>query len=107
MAWTVSVNNLTMAEGDYGVLLPIEITGIEFTAGDNVKLTIKKEKNGDTILEKVFGSITENTIQLEITQEETALLSVGSYVYRLDVYQDGNYLNNIIPAATFKVVDVA
>ena len=107
MAWYVSGNNLQMAEGDYGVALPIKISGMEFASGDCVKLTIKKKSNGDTILERDFTTIEDSTVTLELTEAESALLPVGTYVYRLDAYQDGNYLNNIIPLATLKVVDVA
>lgn len=107
MAWYVSGNDLQMAEGDYGVELPITISGMEFAAGDCVKLTIKTAKNGDVVLTRDFTTITQNTITLELTEAESALLTVGSYVYRLDAYQNGNYLNNIIPLASFKVVDVA
>ena len=107
MAWTVKNNNLTMAEGDYGVALPIEITGMEFGASDCVQIVIKRETNGETILTKQFTNIQNNTVNLEFTEEETALLPVGSYVYRMDAYQNDNYLNNIIPSATIKVVDVA
>lgn len=107
MAWTVMGNDLQMAEGDYGVQLPITISGMEFAAGDCVKLTIKTAKNGEVILEKDFSNIQHGTINLDFTAEESALFPVGAYVYRLDAYQDGNYLNNIIPLASFKVVDVA
>ena len=107
MSWYVSGNDLQMAEGDYGVELPITISGMEFVAGDCVKLTIKTAKNGDAVLTRDFTTITQNTIILELTEAESALLRVGSYVYRLDAYQNGNYLNNIIPLASFKVVDVA
>ena len=107
MAWYVSGNDLQMAEGDYGIALPITISGMEFAAGDCVKLTIQTAKNGEVILERDFTTISENTITLELTEEESGLLPSVSYVYRLDAYQDGNYLNNIIPLALLKVVDVA
>ena len=32
--WVVNKNDLTMAEGDYGIALPITVSGIEFTAND-------------------------------------------------------------------------
>lgn len=105
--WAVKGNNLTMAEGDYGVALPIEITGMTFGASDSVQIVIKKEANAEPLITKTFTDIQNNTVDLELTEADTALLSAGSYVYRMDAYQDGNYLNNIIPSATIKVVDVA
>ena len=105
--WAVNNNDLKMAEGDYGVALPIKISGMTFSASDRVRLVIKKKVNGDTILTKEFTNIQQSTISLELTAEESALLPIGDYVYRLDAYQNGNYLYNIIPSAFLKVVDVA
>ena len=105
--WNANGNNLTMCEGDFGVRLPITITGPTFTAADEVMLTIKPSMNGDTILEKTFDNISQNTVNLELTEAESALLPVGGYVYSLDWYQSGQFLCNIIPNAAFKVVDKA
>ena len=105
--WSVNGNNITMCEGDFGVRLPITITGPTFTAADEAKLTIKAAMNGDAILEKTFDNISQNTVNLDFAEAESALLPVGSYVYRLDWYQDGQFLCNIIPTAAFKVVDKA
>lgn len=105
--WNVIGQDLKMAEGDWGIQLPITITGTTFAENDEVKLTIKTALNGDTILEKTFANISENTANLELTEAESALLPVGSYVYRLDWYQDGAFMCNIIPIASLKVVDKA
>lgn len=105
--WNVIGQDLKMAEGDWGIQLPITITGTTFTAADEMKLTIKTALNGNTILEKTFSDLTDNTANLELTEAESALLPVGSYVYRLDWYQDGAFMCNIIPVATLKVVDKA
>ena len=105
--WNVNGNNLQMCEGDFGMRLPITVTGPTFTASDEMKLTVKTALNGDTILEKTFSNIAQNTINLILTASESALLAVGTYVYALDWYQNGQFLCNIIPAALFKVVDKA
>ena len=105
--WYVSENNLQMAEGDYGLKLPVTITGTTFGAGDAVKIIFKDQKNGTTILSKDYGSIQQNTVNLEFTEAETALFPVGTYVYSLDWYQGGNFMCNIIPVGTLKVVDKA
>jgi hypothetical protein len=42
-----------------------------------------------------------------LTEEESALFPVGVYCYRLDWYQEGTFMCNIIPDAVFKVVDKA
>ncbi len=105
--WRVSVLNLTMTEGDYGIRLPVTINGTTFAANDSVKLTIKDKPNGTVIVEKTFTNIQDNTVNLEITEAESALLPVGVYAYLLDWYQDGAFMCNIVERAAFKVVDKA
>lgn len=107
MAWIVSGLNLQMVEGDFGIIQPIIADGPTIQSADEVKLTIKKAMNGDTILAKTFTNVSHNTINLELTSAETALLPVGTYVYSLDWYQQGHFMCNIIPSAVFKVVDKA
>lgn len=103
--WNVSGTTLIMTEGDYGIKLPVTISGTTLGAGDSVKLIFKAKQNGDELLVKDFDSITDNTVDLDLTEAESALFSVGSYVYSLDWYQDGNFMCNIIPSAILKVVD--
>ncbi len=105
--WAAMGQGLEMTEGDWGIQLPITVNGVTFAANDEIKLIIKNKRNGDTILEKTYGNITDNTINLELTEAESALLPAGAYVYSLDWYQDGAFLCNVIPLASFKVVDKA
>lgn len=105
--WYTSGNNISMAEGDFGIDLPITISGTTFVASDSLKLTIKDVLNGSVILEKDFTNIQQNTITLTLSSSESALLSVGKYVYSLDWYQSGQFLCNIIPISIFKVVEKA
>lgn len=105
--WNVIGTNITMAEKDYGIQLPITVNGTQLTAQDSIRITIKNVMNGMTILVKDFDGITNNTFDLELTEEETELFAVGSYVYSMDWYQDGEFMCNIIPVSSFKVVDKA
>lgn len=105
--WEVSGNNLKMCEGDYGITMPITITGATFTNSDEVKITIKTAVNGETVFEKTFSNISQNTVSLEFTKAESDLLPVGGYVYALDWYQNGAFLCNIIPSAFFRVGEKA
>ena len=105
--WVVNKQTLQMTEGDWGIELPISIDGVTLTTSDEVMVTIKTEKNGETVIVKNYANISDNTINLSLTEAESALLEVGTYVYSLDWYQDGAFLCNIIPAASFKVVDKA
>lgn len=105
--WAVSEYNLSMAEGDFGVALPVEIIGTTLGEQDSIKLTFKTSVNGDVILEKTYDGITDNTVNLELTEAEAALFPVGGYVYSIDWYQAGNFMCNIVPSASLKVVDKA
>lgn len=105
--WNVTGTNLQMAEGDYGLKLPVTITGPTFSSHDYVKIVFKTAPNADEILAKDFNEIADNTVDLELTEAESALFPVGSYCYRLDWYQSGAFMCNIIPISSFKVVDKA
>lgn len=107
MAWKVNWLNISMVENDFGIELPMTINGVTFGAQDSVKLTIKDANNGNTVLEKTFSDISDNTIGIVLTSAESELFTVGSYVYCLDWYQDNVFLCNIIESATFTVVDKA
>jgi hypothetical protein len=96
-----------MAEGDYGISLPITVHGTELGGNDSLRVTIKTRKNGETILEKNYFDIEDNTVELELTQTESAKLPVGVYVYSLDWYQNGIFMCNIVLCSLFKVVDKA
>ena len=105
--WAVQGMSIQMAEGDYGIQLPITVSGTTLTASDALKITILTAKNGRVILEKEFTDISENTANLELTEAESALFEPRVYVYRLDWYQDGQFMCNLISEAMFRVVDKA
>ena len=105
--WDVRNSDLSMTEGDFGIILPVTINGATLEADDSIRLTIKDTQNGDAIVTKEFTAIVDNTFDFEISETETALLNGGVYVYSLDWSQNGNFMCNIIPCAKFKVVDKA
>ncbi len=105
--WVVSGKDLSMAEGDFGLELPVTIHNATFDVNDEISLTVKTAPNGDVLLEKTSSDIVDNTVKFTITEQETALLPVGTYVYALDWYQNGEFMCNVIPFAIFKVVDKA
>lgn len=107
MAWSVHGENLQMVEGDYGLALPIDIVGTTLTEHDSIRMVFKDSMNGSTLLTKEFSEISENSIILSLSESESAIFAVGSYVYSLDWYQDGSFMCNIVTAATFRVVDKA
>lgn len=104
--WAVNNNDLKMAEGDWGVQLPITVSGVTFSSSDVLSFVFKKGMNGDIVLTKVYTP-DHNTVNLEFTEAETELFPVGTYVYSMDWYQNGAFLCNVIPSAFLKVVDKA
>ena len=107
MAWNVIGNYLQICEGDFGIGLPATLHDAQMGDGDAVKLTIKTAVDGETIIEKIFDNIVENTFEIKLTAAESALLPIGEYVYAVDWYHDGEFLCNIVPSALFKVVNKA
>lgn len=99
-----SGNNISMCVGDWGVELTITISGVTLGASDSLKITIS---NNAPLIVKEYDNITQNTIKLVLTEAESALLPVGTYVYSLDWYQDGSFLCNIIKYGLFLVGDKA
>ena len=105
--WVATGNDVSMCEGDFGVELPIKISGATFGASDEILFTLKTAIDGEIILEKSFSNIQENTVYLVLTGEESETIDPGVYVYALDWYQDGVFLCNVIPSAMFRVVNKA
>ena len=100
---------IEMTEGDFGITLPIEINieGTELSSTDKFVFKIFKEINKEPIIEKVFENITNNTIELKFTEEESKKLEVGSYYYDLDWFQEDVFLSNILARKKFTVREKA
>ena len=102
--WVVSGREIRMTEGDYGVTLPIAISGVTLGAGDSILFTLKKEFYRDTVFTVEFTNITDNTVNLNLTSAQSEALTVGNYIYNLDWYQSGTFMCNLVNGASFKVV---
>lgn len=96
-----------MTVGDYGIGLPIKISGVDFGEQDSVKLRISSARTLTEKLSLVFAEITDNTVELSITESQSELLPAGDYVYALDWYRDEVFMCNIIPQGAFRVVKKA
>ena len=104
--WKSTGNNISMAEGDFGKPLPFDVCGETLQAEDTLRFTFKNFVNGSTILEKEYTP-ENDAVALVFTEAESELFPVGNYVYRLDWYQNGEFMYNLIPVSVFKVVDKA
>lgn len=100
-------NDVSMIEGEYGLALPITLKDTAVSPSDTVKIEIKSGKNGETILTKEYTGITDSKVYLVLSEEDSAKLPVGSYVYNLDWYLDGIFNGTVINGARIKVVGKA
>lgn len=105
--WIVSGRTITMTAGDFGIELPIEVSGTTLGASDTLAFTLKKADTETPVLTKTFTDIQDNTITLELTEEESASLQEGFYAYSLDWFQNGVFMCNLVTAALFMVVGKA
>ena len=98
--------DLVMDEGDFGVEIDIGIYGVSISSSDTIRITVRKEKNGDIVVEKEYTNIPDDdTISLSWTEAETALLTPGTYVYCLDWYRDGVFMYCIVNNSKLQVRD--
>lgn len=99
-------NTIIMAEDDFGLEMPVTVEGLTLTALDTLKFVFKDAVNGNDILVKEYTP-SNNAVVLEFSEAESGLFAVGNYVYRLDWYQSGQFMCNLIPVGIFRVVDKA
>lgn len=105
--WNTNGNAIRMVEGEFGVDLPLTITGVTLTANDEIRLTIKRGRQGVVAVEKSYSNIQDNTINVRLTESESSAMGVGKYRYSLAWYQEGVFLCYLIEKAPFEVVDAA
>lgn len=105
--WGVVGNNLTMTEADFGVGLKTTLKNVPFSNGDSILFSFKDKMNGNTILTKEFTTVTNNQFNLVLTQADSLLLPIGTYVYSADWYRDGDFMCCLVEQATLKVGDKA
>lgn len=105
--WVVNGTNLRMSENDYGISLPVTVSGTTLGEQDELRYTFKDAVNQNTILVKELADIVDNTVSLEFTEAESALFAPGKYVYSLDWLQNGSFMCCLVEAAQLTVGDKA
>ena len=100
--WNKENNKISMTKGDYGIALPITITGIEIESGEQIIFYLKKTNN-EEVLKKIFENLKDNTFDLEFTKEESERLEIGTYLYNIDWYKENVFLGNIVKNEIFEV----
>lgn len=98
-------NNIKINEGDFGVILPITVTGLK--DGENVRFVIKKnDENEEKILTKDF-EVQSGKVNFQLTEEETKKLPQGKYLYDALQYKENILKNTICVDKQFKVEEGA
>ena len=95
---------LSMVEGDFGQPLIMNIVGGTIAQEDVINFFVKNDA-GDIILSKDFTNVVDNKVHFVLTKEESDKLQVGNYVYNLDWFRDGVFMNNIKNNEIFQVKD--
>ncbi len=101
---------LEMIEGDFGLILPIELQVEDdetISSEDVFQIKIYKKINHEAIIEKNYTNIQDNTINFQLSKSESNILTVGNYLYDLDWYQGNLFLGNIIAKAYLTVREKA
>ena len=101
---------ITFIEGDWGIILPIELEPEDdetITNNDSFIIKIFTKINGEPLITKTYSNIENNTIEFQLTKEESSLLPVGTYRYDLDWYQNNSFLCNLIPKQIIHVREKA
>ena len=97
---------IIMTEGDFGLALPLTISGVTIGQDDEIKLSIKKTANEeDIVLSKKYVNIESNKIDFVLTEEDSKLLKPFIYVYTLDWYREDKFLCSIVRNGVFEVED--
>lgn len=106
----VEDGKISMIEGDFGIVLPIQIEMGEeeqITEDDCFAFKIYEKINEKPVVEKIYKNIKDNTIPLKLEEDDSKKLKVGTYYCDLDWVQENSFLNNIIAKEKFQVKEKA
>lgn len=95
---------LQMTEGDFGVALKLTLKNYNISANDRIDFVVVKQIHGEELLKKTFINIEGNTVYIMLTQQETSQIAAGEYIYRVDWYQNGVFMDNLSRVGIFRVV---
>lgn len=99
-----NVNNYTikMYEGDFGEVLPFEITEGEILENDTLRFIIQNKAYTE-IINKVM-TVIENKFDFSLTQEESNLLQAGEYLWGLKQYRGYALVDTLTANNKFEVI---
>lgn len=93
---------IQMYEGDFGEVLPINITEGEILEGDVLRFIIQDGAHNDMINKVV--DVSNNSFGFKLTEEETKLLKEGTYKWGLKQYRDNLLIDTLTANNKFKVI---
>lgn len=91
-----------MYQGDFGEVLPINITEGEILEGDVLRFIIQDLAHND-IINKIV-EVSDNSFGFKLTEEETKLLKEGNYLWGLKQYRDDLLIDTLSANNKFKVI---
>ena len=104
--------DIRMTEGDYGIILPIELeveNDETFDTNDYFDIKIYDKLNTEPIINKtyLYRDLENNTIPFTLTEAETSLLKIGVYLYDIEWYQNNVFKCCIVERKTYTITEKA
>lgn len=96
---------IIMVEKEFGISLPIIITGATISSNETIEFTIKKNDGTNLIEPKKYLNVENNTFDLMFSKEESVEMKPGTYFYSIDWYNGDIFLANIVKNELFVVED--
>lgn len=93
---------IKMVEGDFGLPLPITVTGTTISNDETIKITINNMEK-EEIFSQEYKDIKNNTFDLIFTEEQSKELKEGMYTYSIDWFKGTTFLGNIVNGEMFEV----
>lgn len=93
----VNGTNLSMTRGD-SESISVTISGYDIQPGDFLEMTVRQRTASPVVLYKKVTEFSENKALISITPEETSDLSVGNYVYDLQLTFGGTVKTIVKPS---------
>lgn len=103
--WTAKEDGsyMQMAVGDFGIQLPFSVSDVTLTQSDTIRFAFARPDGSGVVLTKNYNNPQNNTVNLEFTEAESALFSVGKYLFSMDWYRGEELMCNLIKAGIFEV----
>lgn len=107
MAFIIKGSRITMDAYDYGLQLPIDVEEGEFETTDKMRFELKKSKDSTVLISKDYVNTLTDTAKfrffLEFTEEESAELPPGNYVYYIRYIKNGELRDTLVSGEDFKI----